>query len=67
MPRSAIDRMCEEAKFQIGEIEFDIPTKQATIEMTMALIIQGDENPRVYPLSGFPRQLAHEESTGSKR
>jgi hypothetical protein len=66
MPRSAIDRMSQEAKFQISKIEFDIPTKQATIEITMALIIQGDEHPRVYPLSGFPRRLAMEEPTGSK-
>jgi hypothetical protein len=59
--------MSQEARFQIGKVDFDIPTKQATIEITMALIIQGDENPRVYPLSGFPRRIANEEPTGSKR
>ncbi len=66
MPRTAIDRMNQEAKFQIGKIEFDIPTKQATIEITMALIIPGDERPRVYPLSGFPRRIGMEEPMGSK-
>ena len=58
--------MIEEARFEIRKVEFNVTSKYARTEMTLSLIIEGDENPRWYPISGFPRSIANEESHASK-
>jgi hypothetical protein len=58
--------MMQMGQFEIGKVEFNISSKLAKTEITLSLIIQGDENPRLYPLSGFPRRFANEEPTGSE-
>jgi hypothetical protein len=57
--------MIENARFDIGKVEFNVTSKYAKTEMTLSLVIQGDENPRLYPISGFPRCIANE-NHGSK-
>jgi hypothetical protein len=64
--KHVIDSMIKKARFEIGKVEFNVTSKYARTEMTLSLIIQGDENPRLYPISGFPRRIANEESHGSK-
>ena len=65
LSKRVIDSMIEKARFEIDKVEFNVTSKYARTEMTLSLIIQGDENPRLYPISGFPRRIANE-SHGSK-
>ena len=66
LSKRVIDSMIEKARFEIDKVEFNVTSKYARTDMSLSLIIQGDENPRLYPISGFPRRIANEEPRGSK-